>query len=233
MAEVELTASGGDGSDEYLECIYRKYEWERKVDYETKRLGNYYHGIRDHDLQSGTATGTDVFHYAYGFTYVESRMVPTATQPDTRECSGSRGTDKDLFVVTYPGLVTTARPLPEGDCKFYFNQVPKKYVICDAKPLAERRRDERHIHVTAPEGSLHEAFFDPVAIGEAVGSDQVTYRLPRSTYTASTQCTRQESATLHASPSPHPVHHDGRCPRSWTAWGDNHSAPSSGRVWLL
>ena len=169
MAEVERTASGGDGSDEYLECIYRKYEWERKVDYETKRLGNYYHGIRDHDLQSGMATGTEVFHYAYGFTYVES-YGPTA--PAGYEgMIWLEGTDKDLFNVTYPGIVSTARPLPEGDYKFYFNHVPKKYAICDAKPLAERRRDERHIHVTAPEGSLHEAFFDPVAIGEATGSD--------------------------------------------------------------
>ena len=118
MAEVERTASGGDGSDEYLECIYRKYEWERKVDYETKRLGNYYHGIRDHDLQSGMATGTEVFHYAYGFTYVDAYG---STAPAGYEgMFWLEGTDKDLFNVTYPGIVSTARPLPEGDYKFYF-----------------------------------------------------------------------------------------------------------------
>ena len=169
MVEVERTVREGDGSDEYRECVYRKYKWAREVRYETKRIGKYYGGQREHDLQSGLAADSEVFRYAYGGSYLNT-YGPTA--PVGYEgMFWLEGEDRESFSVTYPGVVYTARPLPEGDYRFYFNDVPKEYVICDAKPEAERQRDERLVHVTAPDGTLHEAFFDPADIGSAVGSD--------------------------------------------------------------
>ena len=169
IAEVDGVVNRGDGSREYLECLYRKYKWGRKVDYETNRLGYYYHGTREHDLQSGMATGTEVLLFEYSFTYIDAYGL---TAPEGYEgMFWLEGEDEALFDVTYPGRVTTARPLAAGDYRFYFNDVPKEYVICNAKPEAERQRDERLIQVRAPDGTLHEAFFDPVAIGEAIGSN--------------------------------------------------------------
>ena len=170
MVEVERTVSEGDGSDEYRECVYRKYKWEREVRYDTKRFeGQYYHGIENHNLQSGLAADSEVFIYAYGYAYVDA--YGTYPPSGYEGMFWLEGEDRESFRATYPGLVSTARPLPEGDYRFYFNHVPKEYVICDAKPEAERQRDERLIHVTAPDGTLHEAFFDPADIGPAVGSD--------------------------------------------------------------
>ena len=169
IAELSSEVAAGDSSEEYRECIYFKYEWERQVQYETERLGEYYHGTDEHHLSSADlSAGFSVYTPSWaGYLLEEYGETPPSTAGDIF----ISGTDKELFYAEWPGIAFTGRPLPAGEYQFYFNTRPKKYVICDAMPEAEQKRDEHHVHVTSPAGTLHEAFFDPVAIGTAVGTD--------------------------------------------------------------
>lgn len=88
--------------------------------------------------------------------------------------------DADLFSVQivdddsvasngYRRTVTTARPLANGTYKFNSHARPSVYWPCNYSP------EESHIvylvNATAPADTVHESFFDPVAIDKAVGAD--------------------------------------------------------------
>ena len=81
------------------------------------------------------------------------------------------GEDKDLFDLRayYDGVFRTTRPLPMGEYLVYFNFQGEEFITCDYH--SEELRTEWFVHVTAPDGTLHEAFFDPVEVGAAVGAD--------------------------------------------------------------
>ena len=102
------------------------------------------------------------------------------------------GKDKDLFVaqavdsepkdwwgngvinsVIYSRELSTARPLPAGEYRFYFEALPAERVICSGHVELEKNTREWFVTVSAPAGTLHEAFFDPVldTSTSAVGAD--------------------------------------------------------------
>ena len=81
------------------------------------------------------------------------------------------GQDQGLFHVEYPGKVFLARPLPSGEYRFYFIDTPKRYIVCDDMPEEEKKRQEHFVAVASLPGTVHEAFFDPVAQGTAVVAD--------------------------------------------------------------
>ena len=80
------------------------------------------------------------------------------------------GRDEDVFHPLWPGVAATVRPLPSGTYQFHWAYRPPQYIICDAHPEDELKRIEVFVTVTAPAGTLHEALFDPAAIGTAVGA---------------------------------------------------------------
>ena len=71
----------------------------------------------------------------------------------------------------YTRRTVTARPLPAGDYVFYPNWLPPSVLICNKDWSIGYNRTIVYLTVAAPGGTLHEAFFDPVAIGAAVGAD--------------------------------------------------------------
>ena len=81
------------------------------------------------------------------------------------------GGDASLFSVASPSLdyrVTTTRPLPGWlTADFHFNHRGPYFSRCDG----DTTRYEWTVTVNAPEGTLHEAFFDPVTDGTAVAAD--------------------------------------------------------------
>ena len=86
-----------------------------------------------------------------------------------------RDADDDPFN-GYSGRLKTTRPLVRGDYSVMYHRMSGSIMPCiDAS--AGGRRDVPvadvtwTIRVTAPARTLHEAFFDPVAIGAAVGAD--------------------------------------------------------------
>ena len=167
IAEIEAEVAMGGGSDEYRECIYLQYEWEREVRHRKEQLGGVYHYIRyDYSISSGLPTGTKT-HAGYGHALLLSEYGDT--DPGNVGRVKLAGRDKHLFTGQWPEIVVTTRPLTAGVYKFYqgWQQHPK--IICDAYPEDELKRIEVFITITPPPGTLHEAFFDPVALTSGVG----------------------------------------------------------------
>ena len=69
---------------------------------------------------------------------------------------------------TFTLRLLTTRPLP-ADTYVYHPYWLSPHCTKDLPSVATST--VAHLTVTAPDRSVHEAFFDPVAIGEAVGSD--------------------------------------------------------------
>ena len=74
------------------------------------------------------------------------------------------GTDDSIY---FARRVVSARPIPAGAYTFHFNDIWAIFVLCDGYTI----RYEWTVTVNAPEGTLHEAFFDPVTVGSAVAAD--------------------------------------------------------------
>ena len=68
----------------------------------------------------------------------------------------------------YRNSLVTVRPIPAGLYTFMERGLSYEYVPCNYDPVTGR--GEWMITVTAPEGTLHEAFFDPVALASGVGA---------------------------------------------------------------
>ena len=179
MAELEREIAAGDGSQEYRECVNLKYGWLRDLRWEAEN-GRLILRASAYNLGSGLAAGSPVYEDQKG-------GIP----PDKPGTYWLDGRDKDLFTVetttdplpatharrndrTITGLrISTARPLPAGDYVFVSDGRWGGWICRQEQPAEERTlsRHTRTVHVTAPPGVVHEAFFDPVAIGAAVGAD--------------------------------------------------------------
>ena len=68
--------------------------------------------------------------------------------------------------IQYEEIMRTARPLPPGEYEFVLNESWPAYAICNFVIS-----NEWTVTVTAPAGTLHEAFFDPVTVGTAIAAD--------------------------------------------------------------
>ncbi len=166
IVELEREVSLGDGSEEYRRCVIGKYAWEREVRYNIEIWGpDFYHESHGYDIASGLPAGSKVFEDRFaGYRAFEAH-------PIWREVFWLEGKDSDLFDANWPGMVYSARPLPAGEYMLYYNGRLYQYIICDAYPEQVRNSVEHFVTVTAPDGTLHEAFFDPVEVGSTVGAD--------------------------------------------------------------
>ena len=176
IAAVTAKLDAGDGSGEYLECVQRTYYRERRDrhDVDTGGDGRY---IRtpDHELNSGLTVSSVVYE-----------QLVFGGLPDRKGLVWLDGGDAALFnvelgdavpydfsgdgvndTIQYAQRVLSARPLPAGVYRFYYNNREVHYVLCDGWTI----RYEWTVTVTAPEGTLHEAFFDPVTVGTTVAAD--------------------------------------------------------------
>ena len=94
------------------------------------------------------------------------------------------GPDSDLFTsriiddpdndpaTGYAWEYATHRPIPGGEYKVFVNSQPSSWTPCDYNPKAALNRHETTITAIAPDGVVHEAFFDPVNMkGGAMGAD--------------------------------------------------------------
>ena len=170
LAKIEAEIANGGGSQAYRDCVYEKYTWEREVRSQKEaRGGDYFYHRFDEALASGLPTETLVYTSLFAGYMVEAygQTPPTSNWGEYRLV----GDDEDLFHPRWPGVAVTARPLPADEYRFYYAFRSPRYVICDAHPEEELKRFEIFVTVTAPAGAVHEALFDPAAIGTAVGAD--------------------------------------------------------------
>ena len=165
-SDLEAMLKAGEGIEGYAECIGGKLAREGY---------NQAHPDRtlptdEKTLDSGLASGAEVFRE-------REERSSVATDYHNYWLSGA---DMDLFRAIqidddsdpkngYEDALETARPLPAGVYNVRHNWQHYGDIPCNFKP------DDAYVAwtvtVTAPEGTLHELFFDPVTMGSAVSAD--------------------------------------------------------------
>ena len=210
IAELEAEITQGGGSDEYRLCVRQRYEWERNLAYGPREYFRL-----DAAVAAGLASDTLVHDFELVMPRFERKLVTKQISQFWLE-----GQDEELFNVvvynvkgtndySYDLKITTARPLPGGQYKFFFEHRPHRFIICDAYPDGAKNKREWFIAVTAPAGTLHEAFFDPVTVGSAIAADATNGILKPTAFTdgnnasATLQRIAWESGTVKLKLSPH------------------------------
>ena len=168
---VQLEQEVAGQTDDYHQCVAGQYRWNREVDHRDSE-GAYPYIREDVTIDSGTPGGT------YIFTSLVAPYVVLTRQDDPlpegqEDQYVLAGRDAEYFEGTSPGYISLRRPLPAGEYRTYHTHLPYDIGgLCGGTvPEAEMERMELFVTVTAPEGTVHEAFFDPVQDGKAVVAD--------------------------------------------------------------
>ena len=195
VAMIEAEIAAGDGTDAYKYCVYEKYKNQRVSD---ARLASYIASgqpmeARLFALGSGLAEGTRVNQRGISYYSLTRGAI--------------EGADSDLFEVNPVGVVRTLRPLPAGEYRFTYLERRPELDPCDA-PIPESAKNFRQyaVDVTAPAGSLHEAFFDPVTVGTAVKADVTNGVLRPATFTDANHASATVQSISYEPPTSGSVH---------------------------
>ena len=174
---LEAEANAG-GTPEYRECVEESYRSENYLREELRLYGSSLPFRRlTSTIGSGLPAGTIPYDQPY------DRMYSVESKDDV----GIRwfeGPDKDLVSSVdvdfrlrdsggfqFSRQVATTRPLPAGEYTAYINDMSPLEMVCARYPEIARKYEMLVLTVTPPRRVLHEAFFDPVTIGNAVGAD--------------------------------------------------------------
>ena len=158
IAEMEATRRAGAGITGYDQCILVKLSNE-----DFRRVYPLDPGRREHPpIASGAAAGTEIFR---------NNVTPGTLIDVNFWVSGPDGEHFEASIVDNHSayILTATRPLPTGTYSVRYNEQLAEDVPCNYKPTDAYSLEVAT--VTAPQGTLHEAFFDPVAIDAAVGAD--------------------------------------------------------------
>ena len=147
----------GEGIDGYEECLRRKYDWER--------IPYWPHSI-EFPMTSGLTTGSVI-------------VSSSASAKGLYEIFFFKGADNNLFEIEikdsdddpvngYERIAKTKRPLPQGAYEVDYYDMPGIFAQCNFIP--DNPASYWTINATAPDGVLHEAFFDPASFGIGVGA---------------------------------------------------------------
>ena len=161
-AIINLISQNAD-TEEYEECLRAK-AWRERIPWTPYSL--------DFSIQSGLGAGAIIDsivtggrqHYRiYFFSGANKSFFEIALIDD----------DSNPYN-NYYRTVRTTRPLAAGDYAIVYHQMLGILRLCIGSPVeayTDTPTANWTIRATAPSGTLHEAFFDPVAIGAAVGAD--------------------------------------------------------------
>ena len=177
IAAVTAKLDAGGGSEDHRKCVIESYRLERRDRYrrQTDPRSSFKSNISPppiHQFDSGLPYGSVVYRLAEGSDITPG--VPFEVWLD--------GQHAGLFIADTPTRdyrVASARPLPDGRYSFYFNHRGPYYGQCDGWAV----RYEWTVNVNAPDGTLHEAFFDPVTFGDSVSADGTYGALRPATFT--------------------------------------------------
>ena len=173
QAEIPTNAS-----QDYQNCVELSYREQRRLRHKIATEGT---AVVRHDLgpvESGQPAGIVLWSLFTG-----------ARTQDNHGRYWFEGRDKDVVrfraanfrpspdapgYVNFDRTIETARPLPAGDYQFFFNFRLWIQTVCDKFSEIERNLFDGRLTVTRSTDIpyiQHEAFFDPVDIGDAVGAD--------------------------------------------------------------
>ena len=170
IVAVTAELNAGDGSEEYKECVRFKYRFDREDRYfiaegEGRRVFRRY---PTHEFDSGQPAGTTIYEDQIGG--AESTEKRSRLWFDGQDAALFNVVTGDLAPVrsafAFTQTVVSVRPVPAGEYRANNNFLRFPFIPCNHVFTYEMT-----MTVTAPEGTVHEAFFDPVAIGAAVGAD--------------------------------------------------------------
>ena len=187
VTRIEAEGNAG-GTAEYRECVRRYYEHSR-VDLLMIERG-WAPVVYETSIGSGQPRGTLIYRHPE---FPSSKLTARpATSTITHELllwdmlfEGADGHIVDYRVhdyQVYPEGDThwhvlfdidfeTSRPLPAGEYEFFYERWAYTPSICAKESPHARGKWKHRVAVTAPVNTVHEAMFDPVAIGAAVGAD--------------------------------------------------------------
>ena len=165
----EVMLAKGEGVPGYEECVKEKFKFDSMYKKSPPQMS-----FLERHISSGRPAG--------------HRLWPIPRRSRLGELYYERwwtaGPDSDLFahrIIDDPdnnpatGYATehvTLRPIPKGEYKVFVNDQPAPWAPCDYNPEVSNNLRDMTITVTAPDGTLHEAFFDPAAIGDGAGADK-------------------------------------------------------------
>ena len=162
---------GGEGIEGYDRCLRRVIDHLGFYkDYETfygtpRPVGK----ARDVFLASGLGAGTVVKDYAKEIYQGYDRFWLTGQ--DSGIFSALIVDDNTSATDGFNRRIAIVRPLLGGVYKFRSHVISYSYIPCDFTPENGTGQLDWTVTVTAPAGTLHELFFDPVTVGSAVAAD--------------------------------------------------------------
>ena len=177
IQEVTAEYNGGDGSAAYKECVEDKYAHKRMA----RHFPDYYttaDNHLNHALTSGQPANRLLFERNWFGSYPDKKArtwfeggdaaLFNVLQGDTtqNDLDGDGVITAGVDEVRYMEYFRVTRPLPAG-----VYRPTRKEVWAWAEPCNFVLSFDMTVTVTAPAGTVHEAFFDPVTIGTGVGAD--------------------------------------------------------------
>ena len=193
IAALEAQANVG-GTPEYYRCVANSYNLIKTKAYEVSQQGT---GIllerTDVSVKSGQPAGTLIWSRAqvpgmlpdqtgysefYGPDSNIVRRADADLEPAPQHWPASLGD------MSFTMRLVTTRPLPEGAHNF-FHWAHYPYLTNCSMPLPTHLQTQFpfYVSVSKPVNAAHEAFFDPVDIGDAVGADATNGVLKPTTFT--------------------------------------------------
>ena len=195
VVETDKVRLAAEKDETHRECLQVRHLWEGHI--ESYRQAGFVSSRIDFFSDSGLPIRT-LIH--------DGESIPGTTWFE--------GKDQDLFRYE-EGDFLALRPLPAGEYMFHQNHQSPEMISCNYYSDELRTFRLRVVNVTAPEGTLHEAFFDPVAIGSAVGADGVVGVLEPASFESGGGASaaiggiawESGKVTMSFSPSPPPADH--------------------------
>ena len=171
VAALEAELQAGAGIAGYERCVYGRIRRER-----VRRAAEALSGeawtptLRERSLAPGSAAGAEVYrkqdrdgepqYIRYWLSGPDAARFQTLLDDDDGQSSTG-----------YEHGLRTVRPLPAGAYSVFYNMQHYTRIPCNHVPLDAYTAVA--VTVTVPSGTVHEAFFDPVALGAGVGADEV------------------------------------------------------------
>ena len=163
VAELKTTLASGAGVEGFRECVQGRINLER-----FRRVDPYRPFQYEAPLASGVAAGAEV-------DWARDRYEGAAydrfwlTGRDAALFQALRDDDDRYPANGYHETIVTARPLPTGAYRFEYRWQDYTELPCNF--VEDIPYKVWTVTVKPPPATVHEAFFDPVTIGTAVGAD--------------------------------------------------------------
>ncbi len=210
IKDIAAEVDAGDGSEAYRKCVLGKYEMERLIRHFRELDGSDYYDKSPvtSTLASGQPSGT-VLHEGQNYGIYPNTMAKTWFEgADSALLAVMHGEatpyeiDHDGILtagadgIEYTESLTTARPLPAGKYSIVRREVWARFLACN-----HVLDHDWTITVTAPSGTLHEMFFDPVVVGTAVAADATNGALKPRAFTGASGAAATISRIAYEPPS--------------------------------